>query len=61
MPKLTKRTVDALHAKETDFIVFDDEVMGFGVRILRTVRRRTSPSTAVADGPGGSRSGGTGS
>ena len=39
MPKLTKRTVEALQAKETDFIVFDDEVMGFGVRILRSGKK----------------------
>jgi integrase len=39
MPKLTKRTVEALAVRATDFIVFDDEVMGFGVRVLRTGKK----------------------
>ena len=39
MPKLTKRTVEALQAKEIDFIVFDEEVMGFGVRVLPTGKK----------------------
>ncbi len=39
MPKLTKRTVEALQAKEMDFLVFDDEVMGFGVRVLPTGKK----------------------
>jgi integrase len=34
MAKLTKRTVDALRASARDLIVFDDEVKGFGVRVL---------------------------
>lgn len=39
MPKLTKRTVDTLQPKEADFIVFDDEVMGFGVRVFPTGKK----------------------
>jgi len=34
MAKLTKRTVEALIAQERDFIVFDEQVKGFGVRVL---------------------------
>ncbi|SDG57619.1 tyrosine-type recombinase/integrase [Thalassobaculum litoreum] len=34
MPRLTKRTVDALAPRETDYIVFDGDVSGFGVRVL---------------------------
>ncbi|KJS38253.1 MAG: integrase [Rhodospirillaceae bacterium BRH_c57] len=34
MPKLTKRTVELLALRDTDYIVFDDDVHGFGVRIL---------------------------
>lgn len=34
MPHLTKRSVEALPVKDRDYIVFDDEVSGFGVRIL---------------------------
>lgn len=34
MAKLTKRTVDSLPIKERDYIAFDEEVKGFGVRVL---------------------------
>jgi len=34
MPKLTKRTVETLPVRERDYIVFDSEVSGFGVRVL---------------------------
>lgn len=34
MPKLNKRTVEGLEPRETDYIVFDDDVHGFGVRVL---------------------------
>jgi integrase len=34
MARITKRTVDALEARGADCIVFDDEVKGFGVRVL---------------------------
>lgn len=34
MPKLTKRSVEKLDAHESDYIVFDTEVNGFGVRVL---------------------------
>jgi integrase len=34
MPKLTKGVVDALQPAARDAIVFDDEIIGFGVRIL---------------------------
>ena len=34
MPKLSKRTIDALEPRETDFFVFDERLPGFGVRVL---------------------------
>jgi integrase len=34
MPKLTKRAVDALQPKATDYFVWDSQISGFGVRIL---------------------------
>ncbi|MEO3430534.1 tyrosine-type recombinase/integrase [Pelagibius sp. CAU 1746] len=34
MARLTKRTVEALPTREGDYIVFDDDVSGFGVRVL---------------------------
>jgi integrase len=36
MPKLNKRTIDALTAKEKFYIVFDSEIPGFGVRVHTT-------------------------
>ena len=39
MARLTKRTVEALTPRARDYIVFDDEVKGFGVRILPTGKR----------------------
>lgn len=34
MPRLTKRAVDSLEPGSRDLIVFDDQVKGFGVRVL---------------------------
>src|SRR5271170_305490 len=39
MAKLTKRTVDALAATGKDFFVWDDEIPGFGVRVLPSGRK----------------------
>jgi integrase len=36
MPKLTKRTVDALKPDRTDRLIFDDEIPRFGVRVMRS-------------------------
>jgi integrase len=37
--KLTKRTVESLKAGEKDYIVFDEELPGFGVRVMPSGRR----------------------
>ncbi len=34
MPKLTKRTVDAAKAKDTEYFVWDDDLAGFGLRVF---------------------------
>lgn len=39
MPKLTKRSVEKLAIEPKDYIVFDSEVGGFGVRLLPSGRR----------------------
>lgn len=39
MSKLTKRSVENLSVRGTDYIAFDSEVNGFGVRILPSGRR----------------------
>lgn len=39
MPKLTKRSVEKLAIREHDYITFDAEVNGFGVRVLPTGKR----------------------
>ena len=39
MPKLTKRGVEKLEVLDADYIVFDSEVNGFGVRVLPSGRK----------------------
>lgn len=39
MPRLTKRTVEALQPLEKDYIVFDSDISGFGVRVLPSGRK----------------------
>lgn len=39
MARLTKRTVDALKPRERDHFEWDDEIKGFGVRVLPTGRK----------------------
>ncbi len=34
MAKLTKRTIDGLRPKPKDYLVFDDEMPRFGVRVM---------------------------
>src|SRR5947208_3042947 len=39
MPKLTKRTVEALRVRATDYIAFHAELPGFGVRVMPSGKR----------------------
>jgi integrase/uncharacterized protein (DUF433 family) len=39
MPKLTKRTIEALPVKPGDYIQFDSELAGFGVRVMPSGKR----------------------
>ena len=39
MPKITKRTVDALKPMERDRVVWDEEIRGFGVRVHPSGRK----------------------
>ena len=39
MPKLTKRTVDAVGPKNADYFLWDDELPGFGLRIFASGKR----------------------
>ncbi|MCY4059850.1 MAG: tyrosine-type recombinase/integrase [Gammaproteobacteria bacterium] len=39
MPKITKRAVDALKPREREFVFWDDEITGFGVRVRPTGRK----------------------
>ena len=39
MAKLTKRTIDALQPTAKDYVVFDDDLPGFGVRVLPSGRK----------------------
>ena len=40
MTKLTKRVVDAADIKETEHFIWDDELPGFGLRVLPSGRKR---------------------
>jgi hypothetical protein len=39
MPKLTKRTVDAIEPQAAEFFIWDESIPGFGVRIMPSGRK----------------------
>ena len=39
MPKITKRVVDASEAREKDYVIWDDELPGFGLRVFASGKR----------------------
>ena len=39
MPKITKRVVDAVEVREKDYVVWDDELPGFGLRVFGSGKR----------------------
>ena len=39
MARLTKRSIDALEPRGSDYFVWDDEIKGFGVRVLPSGRK----------------------
>jgi integrase len=39
MPKLTKRTVDAIEPKPTEFFIWDESIPGFGLRVMPSGRK----------------------
>ena len=39
MPKITKRLVEAAEVRDKDYIICDDDLAGFAVRVLPSGRR----------------------
>ncbi len=39
MPKLTKRIIDSAEPRDTDYFIWDEDIPGFGVRVLRTGKK----------------------
>ena len=39
MPKLTKRTIDATEIKSSDYVLWDDDLPGFGLRVFKSGKR----------------------
>jgi len=39
VPKLSKRIVDAAEAKSKDYVIWDDDLAGFGLRVFTTGKR----------------------
>ena len=39
MTKLTKRTVDATEIKASDYVLWDDDLPGFGLRVFKSGKR----------------------
>jgi hypothetical protein len=39
MAKLTKRIVDAAEAQDKDYVIWDDELPGFGLRVFTSGKR----------------------
>lgn len=39
MPKLTKRTVDSIEPQATEFFIWDESILGFGLRVMPTGRK----------------------
>ena len=39
MARLTKRVVDAAESREKDYVIWDDELPGFGLRVFASGKR----------------------
>jgi hypothetical protein len=39
VPKITKRVVDAAEVRAKDYVVWDDELSGFGLRVFASGKR----------------------
>lgn len=39
MTKITKRVVDAAQVREKDYVIWDEELLGFGLRVFASGKR----------------------
>ena len=47
MPKLTKRTVDAIEPQATEFFIWDESIPGFGLRVMPSGRSIRVPTRSA--------------
>ncbi|MBZ9763960.1 hypothetical protein LB553_24180 [Mesorhizobium sp. CA8] len=50
MAKLTKRTVGTTEIRSADYVIWDEELPGFGLRVFASGRKATSCNTVLQAG-----------
>lgn len=51
MPKITKRLIDSAEAQSKDYVIWDDELPGFGVRVFTSGKRSYVSGTPAETKP----------
>ncbi|WP_288142679.1 hypothetical protein [Mesorhizobium sp.] len=47
MTKITKRVVDAAQVREKDYVIWDEELLGFGLRVFASGKRSYRAVSAI--------------